>query len=415
MNNKISISLALLLFFCLSCNQKRDESKKSSPELSLNEQAKNLAKKFIITDGHIDLPYHLKSMGFLDLKSTPDLVTGIEGNFDFPRAKEGGLDAPFMSIYIPAGLQKTGGSKELADSLINMVENICTKFPDHFAIVSSPNDVIKNFAAGKISLPMGMENGSPIEDNLENVAYFYDRGIRYITLTHGKVNLICDSSYDPERKWNGLSPFGKEVVLEMNKQGIMVDVSHISDSTFYDVMEITDVPCIASHSSARKFTPGFERNMSDDMIKLLAKKNGVIQINFGSSFLTHTYEDKLAERDSLKKVYMAENNLTGKDSLTKAFHDKWMKENDPYADVNAVADHIDHVVKIAGIDYVGLGSDYDGVGDSLPTGLKDVAGFPNLIEELLKRGYSEDDIEKICSGNVFRVWNAVLDHAGKNN
>jgi membrane dipeptidase len=413
---KVSTSIlsAIIVLTVLSCNSKKNEAKEPS-KVDVAQQAKDLAKKFIITDGHIDLPYHLKSMGFLDLKSTPDLVTGIEGNFDFPRAKEGGLDAPFMSIFIPAALQKTGGSKELADSLISMVENICTKFPDHFALVSSPTDVIKNFAAGKISLPMGMENGSPIEDNLENVAYFFDRGIRYITLTHGKVNLICDSSYDPERKWNGLSPFGREVVLEMNKQGIMVDVSHISDSTFYDVMELTDVPCIASHSSARKFTPGFERNMSDDMIKLLAKKNGVIQINFGSSFLTHTYEDKLAVRDSLKRVYMAENNLTGNDSLTKAFHNKWMKENDPYADVNVVSDHIDHVVKIAGIDYVGLGSDYDGVGNSLPTGLKDVAGFPNLIEELLKRGYSEDDIEKICSGNVFRVWNAVLDHAGKNN
>lgn len=407
----LSVIIALTVF---SCKNNKNEVKETA-NVDVAQQAKDLAKKFIITDGHVDLPYHLKSMGFLDLKSTPDLVSGIEGNFDFPRAKDGGLDAPFMSIYIPAGLQKTGGSKELADSLINMVENICKKFPNQFALASSPNDVVKNFEKGKISLPMGMENGSPIGDDLGNVKYFFDRGIRYITLTHSKVNLICDSSYDPERKWNGLSPFGKEVVLEMNKQGIMVDVSHISDSTFYDVMELTDVPCIASHSSARRFTPGFERNMSDDMIKLLAKNNGVIQINFGSSFLTHTYEDKLAERDSLKRVYMSENNLTGNDSLTKAFHNKWMKENDPYADVNVVAGHIDHVVKIAGIDYVGLGSDYDGVGDSLPNGLKDVAGFPNLIEELLKRGYSEDDIEKICSKNVFRVWNNVLDYAGKNN
>ena len=407
----LSVIIALTVF---SCKNNKNEVKETA-NVDVAQQAKDLAKKFIITDGHVDLPYHLKSMGFLDLKSTPDLVSGIEGNFDFPRAKDGGLDAPFMSIYIPARLQKTGGSKELADSLINMVKNICKKFPNQFALASSPNDVVKNFEKGKISLPMGMENGSPIGDDLGNVKYFFDRGIRYITLTHSKVNLICDSSYDPERKWNGLSPFGKEVVLEMNKQGIMVDVSHISDSTFYDVMELTDVPCIASHSSARKFTPGFERNMSDDMIKLLAKNNGVIQINFGSSFLTHTYGDKLAERDSLKRVYMSANNLTANDSLTKAFYNKWMKENDPFADVSVVADHIDHVVKIAGIDYVGLGSDYDGVGDSLPNGLKDVAGFPNLIEELLKRGYSEDDIEKICSKNVFRVWNAVLDYAGKNN
>ncbi len=404
----IPLLLALVVFF--SCQQKQNkEVTKSNKEL-----AQELAKKYIITDGHIDLPYHLKSMGFLDLKKTPDLLNGIKGDFDYPRAKKGGLDAPFMSIFIPPALQKTGGSKELADSLINMVEHIAKSYPDQFALAGSPKEVEKNFKEGKISLPMGMENGSPIEGDLSNIKYFFDRGIRYITLTHGKVNEICDSSYDPTRTWNGLSPFGREVVKEMNKQGIMVDISHVSDSTFYQVMEMTDVPCIASHSSVRKFTPGFERNMSDDMIKLLAKKNGVIQINFGSSFVTYKYAENLKRRDSLKHVYMDEHDLAPNDSLTRAFVKKWMEENDPFADVQLVADHIDHVVKIAGIDYVGLGSDYDGVGDSLPTGLKDVSTYPNLIEELLNRGYSEEDIAKICYKNVFRVWNAVLDHAGKN-
>ncbi len=151
------------------------------------------------------------------------------------------------------------------------------------------------------------------------------------------------------------------------------------------------------------------------MIKLLGEKNGVIQINFGSSFLTYKYEKRLKERDSLKRVFMKENKLSGQDSLAKAFNKKWLAENKLFADVEIVADHIDHVVKLTGIDHVGLGSDYDGVGDSLPTGLKDVSGYPNLIEELLNRGFSEEDIEKICYKNVFRVWNAVLDHAGKNN
>ncbi|MEQ9288966.1 MAG: dipeptidase [Cyclobacteriaceae bacterium] len=407
------ITFVVLFFFTISCtNQPTKE--KAQTEVNNKELAVKLAHKFVITDGHIDLPYHLKSMGFLDLKETPDLINGIKGDFDFPRARKGGLDAPFMSIFIPPALQETGGSKALADSLINMVENICKVYPDHFALAGSPDEVTKNFEAGKISLPMGMENGSPIESDLGNVKYFFDRGIRYITLTHGKVNEICDSSYDPTRTWNGLSPFGKEVVLEMNKQGIMVDISHVSDSTFYQVMALTDVPCIASHSSVRKFTPGFERNMSDDMIKLLAKKNGVIQINFGSSFVTDQYQKNLNKRDSLKRVFMEENNVKGGDSLTRAFVAKWMEENDPFASVALVADHIDHVVELAGIDHVGLGSDYDGVGDSLPTGLKDVSSYPNLIEELLNRGYSEEDIEKICYKNVFRVWNQVLDHAGKN-
>lgn len=416
--NKLKLSGILILttlFAMASCSQKKEENSTEKSQVDNKTLAQELAQKFIITDGHIDLPYHLKSMGFLDLKKTPDLVNGIKGDFDFPRARKGGLDAPFMSIFIPPALQKSGGSKELADSLINMVEHITTSFPDHFGLVSTPKDVIANFKAGKISLPMGMENGSPIEGDINNVKYFFDRGIRYITLTHGKVNEICDSSYDPIRTWNGLSPFGREVVLEMNKQGIMVDISHVSDSTFYQVMALTDVPCIASHSSVRKFTPGFERNMSDDMIKLLGKKNGVIQINFGSSFLTYKYEKRLKERDSLKRVFMKEHKLSGQDSLVKAFNKKWLAENKLFADVEIVADHIDHVVKLTGIDHVGLGSDYDGVGNSLPTGLKDVSGYPNLIEELLNREYSEEDIEKICYKNVFRVWNAVLDHAGKNN
>ena len=191
--NKLKIYGVLMLavlFAAASCTQKKVDNSTENSQTDNKALANDLAQKFIITDGHIDLPYHLKSMGFLDLKKTPDLVNGIKGDFDFPRARQGGLDAPFMSIFIPPALQKSGGSKELADSLINMVEHITTSFPNNFGLVSSPNDVIANFKAGKISLPMGMENGSPIEGDINNVKYFFDRGIRYITLTHGKVNEI---------------------------------------------------------------------------------------------------------------------------------------------------------------------------------------------------------------------------------
>jgi len=261
---------------------------------------------------------------------------------------------------------------------------------------------------------MGMENGAPIGNDLANIKYFYYRGIRYITLTHGKDNQICDSSYDTTRTWNGLSPFGEQVVKEMNRVGIMVDISHVSDSTFYDVIKLTNIPVIASHSSCRAFTPGFQRNMNDDMIKKLGENGGVIQINFGSAFLDSTVRAGNENNRKKLQAILEEKNLKMSDSLAKPVIEQFRKDNPSlYADVKIVADHIDHVVKLAGINHVGIGSDYDGVGDSLPTGLKDVSQYPNLIYELLKRGYTEEDIAKVCYKNVWRVWNAVEAAASK--
>jgi membrane dipeptidase len=197
-------------------------------------------------------------------------------------------------------------------------------------------------------------------------------------------------------------------VAEMNRLGIMIDISHVSDSTFYQVMRLTKAPVIASHSSCRYFTPGWERNISDEMIKLLAENDGVIQINFGSSFLKDDIRVKSDSAWNHVINYLKENNLSMDDPEAREYADKYWAANKPgYADVTDVADHIDHVVKLAGIDHVGIGSDFDGVGDSLPTGLKDVSYYPNLIYELLKRGYSEEDIQKICSGNILRVWKQV--------
>jgi membrane dipeptidase len=260
---------------------------------------------------------------------------------------------------------------------------------------------------------MGMENGSPVGNSLDNIKYFYDRGIRYITLTHSKDNQICDSSYDSLHKWNGLSPFGAEVVREMNRVGIMVDISHVSDSAFYDVLAVTSEPVIASHSSCRHFTPGFERNMSDDMIRALGENGGVIQINFGATFLDSVARENQSILEGLiadlKKV-----NLTSRDPESRELIAKTGKsELELYSTVDRAADHIDHVVQLTGIDHVGLGSDFDGVDDSLPIGLKDVSEYPNLIYALLKRGYSTEDIEKICYKNIFRVWNDVIQQSGQ--
>ena len=407
----LRILLPLAALFCLTaCQPAEGQADEEMSDVALRAHADSLAHQTIIIDGHVDLPYRLKVKNFrLEKEMIGIPVETDEGDFDYVRAVEGGLDAPFMSIYIPANLQEeTGGSPALADSLITMVKGIVDAHPDKFALALSPDQVEANFAAGVMSLPMGMENGSPIEDKLERVREYYDKGIRYITLTHSKDNLISDSSYDTTAINGGLSPFGEEVVREMNRVGIMVDVSHISDSAFWDVMEITDVPVIASHSSVRYFTPDFERNMNDEMIKRLGENGGVIQINFGSTFLDGALRSR---QDSLREAFMLRLNESGLQNGSEEadrLADSFQLENPTlYSDVEMVADHIDRVVEIAGIDHVGLGSDFDGVGDSLPTGLKDVADYPNLIYTLLKRGYSDDDIRKILSGNVLRVWRAV--------
>ncbi len=414
---KLNLLAASLMFFLLAgcVNLEKKNVYSSLPDEQIRKVADSLAQTYIITDGHVDLPYRLKVKHFrLDREYLGIPLKTTEGDFDFERAKKGGLDAPFMSIYIPSSYQlKPDKGKSLADSLMNMIEGIVQAHPDKFALAKTPHDIEENTKAGKISLPFGMENGAPIGDDLANVKYFFDRGIRYITLTHGKNNQICDSSYDTTRLWNGLSPFGEKVVAEMNRVGIMVDISHVSDSTFYDVIKQTKAPIIASHSSCRYFTPGFERNMSDDMIKTLAKNGGVIQINFGANFLDSVARTNDALRDTLEKR-LKEKNLTSASPEAQPIIEALGKQHKEFfSDVERVADHIDHVVKIAGIDHVGIGSDFDGVGDSLPLGLKDVSTYPNLIAVLLKRGYSAQDIEKICYKNVFRVWNKVIEVSEK--
>jgi len=348
--------------------------------LDLDVRARELSRRLIILDGHIDVPYRLEKGKDARGALSEDISERTQsGDFDYPRAKAGGLDVAFMSIYVPPKYE-AGGARKYADGLIDLVESFVTKWPSKFALARSPAEARANATRGSISLAMGMENGSPLEHRLENVAHFQQRGVRYITLAHSKDNHVADSSYEGKNTNHGLSAFGKDVVREMNRVGIMVDVSHISDAAFWQVIEISKAPVIASHSSCRHFTPGWQRNMSDEMIVALAKNGGVIQINFGSQFLDGSIQK---QRFGPKR----------------------------YATLEQVFEHIDHVVKLTGIDHVGLGSDFDGVGDTLPAGLKDVSGYPNLIRVLLDRGYTEAMIEKICSGNVLRVWQAVEDFA----
>lgn len=410
----ISTLCCFITLFFFNCSEKKQIEKMNDEELRV--YANELAHKFIIADGHVDFPERLKEKKIVLTEETKSIVlSDAGGEFDYERAKRGGHSSPFMSIYIPASYQKQGDmGKTFADSLINNVLAIPTLFPDKFALANTPAEVEANFKAGKISLPMGMENGAPVGNDLKNLQYFFDRGIRYITLTHSKDNQICDSSGDTTRTWNGLSPFGVKVVEEMNRVGIMVDISHVDDSTFYQVMKLTKVPCIASHSSCRAFAPTVKRNMTDDMIKKLGENGGVMMINFYNAFLDSAVVNQNKINRKKLIALLAENGLSITDNLAKPIIEQFKKDNPSLkSDIEMVANHIDHVVKIAGIDHVGIGSDFDGVDGEVPTGLEDASAFPNLIYVLLKRGYSESDIEKICYANTFRVWNKVIEVANE--
>ena len=373
-------------------------------EYQASDRAKQLAKKYLIADTHIDVPYRIHN-------SWEDVTVATEsGDFDYPRAVEGGLNVPFMAIYIPAEYEQTGGSIELAHDLIDSMEALVGRAPDKFALAYSPAEARENMNNGLMSIAMGMENGTPMEGDLDNLEMFYECGVRYISFAHSQTNHISDSSYDIRKQWDGLSEFGFELVKACNDIGMMIDVSHISDEAFYDVIETTEAPVIASHSSLRSFTPGFERNMSDDMLKKLAENGGVVQINFGSSFVA---QQANRYRDMMKKRIQAVYQQFGEDSDEAKRRVAEIEANNPYpyATLEQVLDHIDHVKELIGVEHIGIGSDYDGVGDSLPVGLKDVSTYPNLVQGLLDRDYSEKEIEMILGGNFTRVWQQVLDHA----
>lgn len=311
---RIALFLSICVTFLTSCGPKTqpDETKEVTDE-QIRSHAQALADSFIIVDGHIDLPEVLQEKKFKAGVDSPDTIVSTgKGEFDYVRAKKGGLDAPFMSIYIPVEYQKKkDNGKSLADSLINTVTWITQALPDKFALANSPAEIEANTKAGKISLPMGMENGAPIGNDLKNLKYFYDRGIRYITLSHNDDNQICGASRDLDNDKFGLTSYGRQVVAEMNRLGIIVDISHVDDSTFYQVVKLTKAPVMASHSSCRALSPTTMRDMTDDMLKKLGENDGVIMINFFTMFLDSTAVRYSNELSSLLKS----KNLKESDSL----------------------------------------------------------------------------------------------------
>lgn len=370
------------------------------------DAARKLAQDAVIVDTHIDAPGVLLSK-WADLG-----VAAPDREFDYPRAREGGLDVAFMSIYTSAAQDDDGSAWHIANTMIDGVEALAARHPDKFTILTSPRDVDRLRKGGRVLLPLGMENGAPIGDDLANVKSFFDRGVRYITLAHSANNRISDSSYAQEKKWNGLSPFGREVVREMNRLGIMVDVSHLGDASAKEAIALSTVPVIASHSAFRHFTPDFERNISDEIAKAMAAKGGVVQVPFGTAFI----DPKSAAVTQARFRAIADFNrrnaalkAAGKpEEDREAFDKAWAAAHPPLpSTLEQVLDQIDHGVKLLGVDHVGIGSDFDGVDGELPATLRTVADFPNLVAGLQARGYSEADIRKILGGNLLRAWSDV--------
>lgn len=374
------------------------------PDVPQQREASSLAQRHLIVDTHIDTPYRL-------LLKAADLGEAVpEREFDYPRARAGGLDVAFMSIYTPARTAADGDARELADRLIDDMEKLTLQHPAKFAIVTCSADVERLRGSDTVALALGMENGSPLAGRPGSLAHFVRRGIRYLGMAHSKSNEYADASYDLDERWQGLSPAGGELVDELNRRGVMVDLSHLSDKAAWQAIERSKTPVIASHSSLRHFIPGFHRNMSDDMVQAVAAQGGVVQINFGSGFVSPAARRWANRRDAALIAHTASEQADA--AARSAFYETFLAANPyPFATLDTVLDHIDRAVELAGIDHVGLGSDFDGVGDTLPTGLKHVGDYPNLVVGLLERGYHEDQIQKILGGNLMRVWREVERYA----
>ena len=365
-----------------------------------------LARAATIVDTHIDAPTEL-------LKHWNDLgLDSPKVEFDYPRARQGGLDVAFMSIYTSPEQDAANTAWQVASMQIDAVEAMVGRHPDKFAILRSPDDYARLIDGGRVLLAIGMENGAPIGDDLARLKQFHARGVRYITLAHSHSNRIADGSYSLERPWKGVSPFGLKVIAEMNRLGIMVDVSHLSDDATRAALAASRAPVIASHSGLRHFTPDFERNLSDELALAIAKKGGVVQITFGNAFVdpktaadTTAYFRARPEFDRAQAAAAAR----GETPKTAAdFDQEWERAHPPQpVKIDAVLDQIDYAVKLIGADHVGIGSDFDGVGGALPEGLRNVGDYPNLIAALQARGHSDADIRKILGENLLRVWREV--------
>ncbi len=354
---------------------------------------KKLHHDAFVLDSHCDTPLRLLDGSNLGER-------GTEGHFDFIRMKEGGLDAAFFAIYTSNSLEPDTATRK-AMQMIARTYDAVEANSEVVAVALCAEDALDNRDQGLMSIFLGMENGAPIQTDLSLLRLFYDMGVRYMTLTHTGNNEICDSCATKEKRWNGLSPFGVEVVKEMNRLGMLVDVSHISDAAFYDVLKHSTSPVVATHSCCRAISD-HPRNLTDEMIIALAKNGGVIQINFYPPFLNKSYGDKFwplcDEFDAVEAKYKTDK-IKYKDEYKAGLAKLNSIEKPSYKEI---VDHIDHVVKLVGASHVGIGSDFDGI-DVTPEGMDGVDKLPLITKELKERGYSDDDVKLILGENFLRL------------
>lgn len=407
------MATSLIIAFGNGCNMKKTENKDarhSNDAGDLNEASSDalaVHRRAIAIDLHADSIQRALDEG-LDLgQRLPD------GHFDSARAKDGGLDAQFFSIWVEPALFGGGGSSaiERADKQIAAVRELTDRYPDTWELATSAAKVRGTAGAGKMAALMGLEGGYAIDERLENVERYYKMGVRYMSPAWSVSTSWAGSSGDEVGRTRGLSDFGKQVVREMNRLGMMVDVSHVSDPTFWDIVNTSTKPVIATHSACRAIA-NVPRNLDDEMIRALAKTGGVVCVIFYPEHIEPGWSEKKKRVDAeiASLVEHASHEERGDAAQKKLARDRVRREEYarrlPPVRISRIVDHIDHIVKLVGIDHVGMGSDFDGV-QALPTDLRSVADLPNLTVELLRRGYSESDVEKILGGNVLRMMEQV--------
>jgi membrane dipeptidase len=365
-------------------------------------EALKIQRKSIVVDTHNDITSMM-------IDDSYDIGTSSVGKYhtDLARMKEGGLTAEFFSVYVDRKYAKDGGSARRALDQIDLVYRAAERYPDKLMMATSVADIRRAKKQGKIAALMGIEGGHAIENSLMALRDFYRLGVRYMTLTHNNTNDWADACCDAARN-NGLSDFGREVVREMNRLGMFVDISHVSDKTMSDALDVSTAPVIASHSSARALS-NHPRNIPDELLRRIAKNGGVVMVNFYPVFIDQKALDANKERNERLKPQLDALGERYKDDAVRlsAERDKVFNANPlPATPLSVLIDHIDHIAKVAGVDHVGIGSDFDGV-PSLPVGIEDISKLPVITYELLRRGYSEKDIRKILGENLLRAFAEV--------
>jgi membrane dipeptidase len=379
------------------------DAQKSDPQTTVSPQARDLHFNSIVVDTHDDTTQRLLDPKF------DFAARHTDGSVDIPRMREGGMDAIFFSIWIPGTV--TGPvAVERALTQIAAVRETVARHPDDLVLCTTVDEIRAAKKSKKIAVLMGVEGGHMINDSLANLDKFYNLGVRYMTLTHTVNTIWADSSGDKPAH-DGLTPFGKQVIAEMNKLGMMVDISHVADKTFYDVLAVSQAPVVASHSSCRALCT-HPRNMTDAMIKALAAQGGVIQINYHVGFLSQEFQDASKANPELGKQIEAEakKRCHGDEACELIEADKITRDyvaqgKLPRVDWTAIIEHIDHAVRLVGPDHVGLGSDFDGA--DMPYGMEDASHLPQITSALLAKGYSPADIQKILGGNTLRLMQDV--------